>query len=65
MDNKHVIKMQLIHKLVSHDMDVYEGELENLVKFANAKGFASVYEYYLSLSNEELTAIASDYFETE
>lgn len=46
-------------------MDVYEGELENLVKFANAKGFASVYEYYLSLSNEELTAIASDYFETE
>lgn len=55
-------KINLVIRLINHDITVCEENLHTMVEFAQNMGFNSVTEYYFSLSMEKLQEIEYDYF---
>ncbi|MEI3892300.1 MULTISPECIES: hypothetical protein [unclassified Bacillus (in: firmicutes)] len=60
--SNNTLKETLIKLNIKHDLTVYEGEEEKLEEFLKNTGFKSLYEYYKSMTEQQLLKIYDDYY---
>lgn len=60
--NNNTLKETLIKLIIKHDLAVYDGEEKQPEEFLKNTGFKSLYEYYKSMTEQQLLKIYNDYY---